>query len=99
MFENDNMDKIKTLIAGAIVTGVSLVIARSWGGVIKELVSRHVRQIRCKLFTNNKEKHKKCLHDQGLMVEFINAGVTTLLMAGLMVLFFSQYIKHKPVVK
>lgn len=47
MSMKDKTKNIKTVIIGAILTGIALVIANSWGAAIKKTVSILVNKVKC----------------------------------------------------
>jgi hypothetical protein len=100
---SDKANNIKTVMMGAILTGVALVIANSWGGAIKESVILLVNKVRCGKYLvlpNNKKDKKEteklnkeyetCKNQESLSGLYINAVITSILLSIIVFLLFGK---------
>ncbi len=91
MSVNDKLHGVKSIIITAMMTGIALVIANSWGSAIKSTVTRLVNNFQCgNLLTLEEEadEYKSCQTRQGLLGKYINAIVTSLLLSVIAFLIF-----------
>lgn len=88
----NKLDGIKSIMTTAIMTGIALVIANSWGAAIRKTVSKIVDRVKCAHFltTKNKGDYKSCQERQGLLSLYINALVTSVLLSIIAFLLFGK---------
>ena len=83
------IDKVEQLVMGAILTGIAVVIGRSWGDLIHSIVSQTVRHIKCHGKKGKALEHCKFIQDQknrnNPLVMSINALFTTIILILIMV--------------
>jgi hypothetical protein len=83
------IDKVKQLVLGAILTGIAVVIGRSWGDLIHSIVSKMVRHYKCHGKQGKALVH--CIRVQDTkshndpLVMSINALFTTIILVLIMV--------------
>jgi len=87
----NKLDGIKSIMTTAILTGIALVIANSWGSAIKKTVSYLVDKVKCGhlLLTKVKGDYKSCQDRQGLLSLYINALVTSIFLS-IIVFYFLE---------
>ena len=78
--------KVEHLIMGSIMTGVAVVIGRSWGGLIQTIVRQQIIKFKCK--DKKGEELKHCQGDERITIMAINALCTTLILILVTFLFF-----------
>ena len=96
MASDSKSNSIKTVMFGAILTGIALVIANSWGAAIKNTVNILVNKVRCGkyLILKKQEQYDKCKQQESLYGFYINAVITTILLSIIvMVLFGKEGVK------
>ena len=77
------IEKIEQLVMGAILTGIAVVIGKSWGDLIHSIVSRTIVYLKCQ---RKKGTHlKECEKEQEKnkndpLVMTINAVLTTIIL-------------------
>ena len=88
----NKLNGTKSIMTTAILTGIALVIANSWGSAIKKTVSYIVDKVKCGdlLHTKIKDDFKLCQERQGLLSLYINALVTSILLSIIVFLFFGK---------
>ena len=76
------VDGIRSIMVGAVLTGVSLVIANAWGDAIKKSVTKMVNKVRCSKFSllKDQDKYQKCQKND-LVGLYINAIITTVVLS------------------
>ena len=73
---------IQKIIIGAVLTGVTLVIAIAWGEAIQKTVSLLVNKVRCGKYLVLKEKkeYEKCQNSESVLSFYINAIATSIIL-------------------
>ena len=83
------IDKIEQLIAGAILTGIAVVIGHSWGDLIQALVNNTIKRIKCGGKKGEAQKQCRLIHDQkskyDSLVMSMNALCTTVILVLVMI--------------
>lgn len=85
------VDGIRSIMLGAVLTGISLVIANTWGEAIKSTVTKIVDKIRCGhlLVLKDQGKYEKC-QKNNIYTLYINAFITTILLSLVAFFLFGQ---------
>lgn len=99
----DKANNIKTVMTGAILTGIALVIANAWGAAIKNSVILLVNKMRCgkyvvlpnsdkskKEIAKLNEEYKTCKNEESLYGLYINALITSILLSVIVLLIFGK---------
>ena len=84
----DTFASTKKLLVAGLFTGISLVIARTWGDLLKTIASTIILESRCAIEIGStiateearfacERRHK---HESGILIAVINTAVTTVLM-------------------
>ena len=85
--------EVKMVMIGAIMTGIALVIAQSWGKVIRKSVERLTKYIHCRGKTG--DKLNQCNTGGSLFGEYINAVVTTIILSVMAVFIFGRDLSNR----
>jgi len=92
----DNANNIRTVMMGAILTGIALVIANSWGDAIKKTVNLVVNNVRCGKYLvlkNDKTdaNYNKCKEQESIYSLYINAIITSILLSIIVLVLFGKH--------